>query len=233
MFEEELLFEEGELPPMQDKNAVFCIGRMQPPTAGHYKIFDKMKKYIRNYPELKLTPVVVVIEGRKSSEDKQKNPLTSDDRIKYMKASGNCDGFKFFVATNAFTALGKIRDEGYEPIVLAAGSDRAEGYLKNLDKNFRTPKDKAIEHFVIPGLDRVTAAVTTKKAEKEQALNDAINRIKDHEHIEDDEVSGSLARKVAELGYVEEFTKIVGLDRKPALAKLLFDNIRKNMGVEE
>ena len=31
------------LPPMQDKNAIVAIGRFQPPTAGHYKVFNKMK----------------------------------------------------------------------------------------------------------------------------------------------------------------------------------------------
>lgn len=228
MSEEQLL---EYLPPMQDKKAVFAIGRFQPPTAGHYKVFDKMKKYIREHPEMDLTPIIVIVAGEKSSLDKTKNPLSVDERTNFLEASGRCNGFKIYSAKNGKFALGKIRDNGYEPIVLAAGSDRAEGYLKNL-KDFTTPDGEPIEHIVLPGLDRIEAAVATKKNEKEKNMNDMIDRLKDGEDINDEEVSGSLARKVAEMGYLEEFISIVGLENKPALAKMLYHKIRKAIGVE-
>ena len=220
-----------ELPPMQDTNAVFAAGRFQPPTSGHYKIFNAMKKYIREHPEMKLSPVVIVIAGEKSSQDKEKNPLSAEERIKFMEASGHCNGFKFLTAKNSFQAQGVCRDNGYEPIVVAAGSDRAKGFIENLDKYFRDHDDEPIEHHVVPGLDRVHAAVATKKDEKSKGLDDAIKRLKNNEEVSDDEISGSLARHAAKLGYFNEFAEIVGLEKKKALAKIMYDKIRRAMGV--
>ena len=220
------------LEPMQDKNAIFTIGRFQPPSSGHYKMINKMKLFIREHSDLKLTPIIVIIEGEKSSQDKKRNPLTGEDRIKFLKASGHCDGFKFILAKNGFIAAGLIRQLGYEPRVIAGGSDRADGYLKHLDKDFKTPDDKPIEHFIVPGLERVDSSVLTKKSDKSKALDDAIAKMSAKEKMSDDEVSGSLARHVAELGYPEEFSEIVGLTHKPKLAKMLYDKIRTAMGVE-
>lgn len=219
------------LEPMQEKNAIFAVGRFQPCTAGHYKVFNKMKLFIREHSELKLTPIIVIVEGVVSSEDKKKNPLTGEERIKFMKASGKVDGFKFILAKNSFIAPGLIRQLGFEPIVVAAGSDRAEGYIKNLDKSFRDEAGEEIKHYTVPGLDRLESAVATKKTEKSKALEDALSKMSSEE-LSDDEISGSLARHAAELGYLDEFTEIVGLKNKPALAKIMFNKIRKAIGAE-
>ena len=228
--EEDTLLE--YLPEMQERNAVVMIGRMNPPSSGHYKVMNKMKLFIREHPELKLTPIIVVVAGKKSSLDKTKNPLTPEERIKFMESSGHCNGFKFFIATNGRQALGLIRDNGYEPKVIAAGSDRVEGYLKNLDKDFLTPDGEPIEHLVVPGLDRIDAAVATKKDEKAKALDDTLSKMKDGEDVSDDEVSGSLAREAAKLGYFEEFADIVGLKHKHTLARMMYNKIRKALGVD-
>ena len=220
------------LPPMQDKNAIVAIGRFQPPTAGHYKVFNKMKLFIREHSDMKLTPVIIVVAGEKSSLDKSKNPLTADERINFMIASGYCNGFQFFTSKNGNQGLGVCRDEGYEPIVIAAGSDRAQGYIKSLDKDFKTPDDKEIKHYIVPGLDRLESATATKKSEKSKALMNSIEKLKDYEELNDDEISGSLARRAVELGYLDEFSEIVGLEKKPALAKMMFTKIKKAMGVE-
>ena len=221
------------LPPMQDKDAIYCPGRFQPMTAGHFKVFNKMKKYIREHPALKLTPIIVIVEGEKSSLDKQKNPLTGEERKKFLEASGKVNGFKILIAKNAIQAAGVCRDNGYEPKIVAAGSDRAEMYLKGLDKYFKTPEDEPIDHIALPGLDRTDDAVATKKGEKAKALDDAIDKMSKKKDLDDDEISASLARHAAELGYLEEFTKITGLEHKPDLAKKMYDKVRSAMGVEE
>lgn len=220
------------LREQQQKRVAFMIGRLNPPTLGHYKVIDKMKKFIRENPDLKLesTPVIVIIEGKKSSEDKSKNPLTAEERIEFMKASGRANGVIFLIGNNAFTATGKIRDEGYEPIAIGAGSDRAKTYKENLDKFFKTPDGEDIEHFIIPDLDRVVDAVLTKKTEKTKAMDSSLDKLKEKE-LSDDEISGSLARRAVELGFKEEFAKIVGLENKPDLAKKMFNKIKKSMGI--
>lgn len=227
---DQFLFE--ALPPMQNKRVAFAIGRYQPPTAGHYKVIDKMKEFIRTHPELNLEamPVVIVVAGEKSSEDKQKNPLTAAERISFMEASGRANGVKFLTARNGSIALGVLRDNGYEPIAIGAGSDRAAGYLKMLKKSFTKPDGSEIDHVVIPGLDRAAEAVETKKIDKKLAVDSAIEKLKDS-NLSDDEISGSIARRAVELGYLEEFAKIVGLEKKPELAKLMFNKIKNSMGI--
>lgn len=222
------------LPPEQPKKVAFAIGRFQPPTRGHYKIIDKLKEFIRKNPKLGLEaqPVVVIVAGEKSSEDKQKNPLTADERISFMKASGKANGVVFLTSKSAFFALGAIRDAGYEPIAIGAGTDRAEGYLKMLKKSFTHPDGSEIDHVIIPGLDRTEGAIATKKDEKKSALDKALEKLQASGNLEDEEVSGSIARRAVELGYVEEFTQIVGLEHKPELANLLFKKLQKSFGVK-
>jgi hypothetical protein len=149
-----------------------------------------------------------------------------------MEASGKCNGFRFMTAKNGSQAAGVCRDNGFEPMVIAVGSDRAEGYIKNLDKSFTTPDGKPIEHTVLGGLDRLESAVLTKKSDKAHALDDAIAKMGNKEEVSDDEISASLARHAAELGYFEEFAEIVGLDHKPELARKMYDKVRTAMGVE-
>jgi hypothetical protein len=223
------------LPPEQPKRIAFMIGRMNPPTKAHYKVIDKMKQFIRNNPSLNLEaqPVVIVIAGEKSSEDKSKNPLTADERISFMKASGNANGVIFLSSKSAFFALGAIRDAGYEPIAIGAGSDRAEGYKKMLDKGFNHPDGSPIEHIAIPGLDRTGNAMETKKDAKKSALDKALETLHSSGDLNDEEVSGSVARRAVELGYREEFATITGLEKKPALAELMFKKLQKAFGLED
>ena len=221
------------LPPKQNKRVVFMIGRCNPPHEGHYKIINKMKEFIRKNPNLNLEvkPVVVIIAGDKSSKDKSQNPLSVEERINFMESSGKANGVIFLTAKNAFVALGVIRDNGYEPIVIGAGSDRAEHYKKLLDKNFKDVDNGDISHYVIPGLDRLDSATTSSKSEKQIALDIAIDKLEDKDNLGIEEISASLARHAVKLGYLEEFTKIVGLEHKPKLASLMFDKIKKAMEI--
>lgn len=221
------------LPSEQEKRVAFMIGRLNPPTLGHYKVISKMKEFIRKNRDLNLesTPVVVIIEGSKTSEDKSKNPLTADERIEFMKSSGKANGVIFMKAKNAFIAKGIIRAAGYEPIAIGAGSDRAEAYKQHLDKDFKTDSGEEIKHYIIPGLDREESSVETKKAAKLSSVDSAIDKLKDSD-LNDDEISGSIARRAVELGYFEEFKKIVGLENKPKLAELMFNKIKTAMDIK-
>jgi len=229
--EQQELFE--ALPPMQKKKVAFAIGRYQPPTSGHYKVINKMKEFIRKNPHLNLEakPVVVVIAGEKSSLDKKKNPLTADERITYMQASGKANGVEFLTSKSAFFALGAIRDAGYEPVAIGAGTDRAKGYKDMLDKGFKTEDGEDIEHVIIPGLDRTEDAVETKKADKQSALDRAMEKLHSSGNLNDDEISGSVARRAVELGYEDEFATIVGLEHNKTLSKMMFKKLQKSFGL--
>lgn len=203
----------------QSGRAVVMVARCQPPTLGHYKVIDAMKAFIRNNKTagFSATPFVVIINGAKSSENKAKNPLTPEERIKFMEASGNANGVKFLVADNAFAGFEAVRKLGFEPIAIAAGSDRAAKYLDMLDKYFTNNGEK-VKHYIVPGLER------------EDADDDAeITAASTDTKIDVTKVSGSMARAAVEAGYEDVFADIVGLKSKPKLAKMMFDKIKTAM----
>ena len=61
----------------KEKHIVFAFGRMNPPTAGHSKLVDKVHS-----EQEKGTDHRVIVSH---SQDKHKNPLTSAQKIRYLK----------------------------------------------------------------------------------------------------------------------------------------------------
>lgn len=223
-----MLFE--DVPSPGEKRVAVVIGRFNLPTKGHYEVINQVKKFIRDNPKLQLNalPVVVVIGGSKSDEDKVNNPLTIDERITFMQSSGQANGVKFMNAKNAFDALIQLRNENMEPIAIAAGSDRAADYMRILDKYFKDEKGEPIKHHRIM-LKRDSDAVEPNKDLKNSTMDSTLNAMKDGEDLSIDIVSGSLARRAAELGYEQEFAEIVGLQGKPALAKKLYAKVKASI----
>jgi len=208
------------LADAQEKRAVVIVGRFQPPTIGHYKIINLAKKYIRENSDLSLftKPVVVIINGKKTSLDKETNPLTVDERIFYMSNSGRANGVVFLSASNAFEAFNEVRKAGYEPIVIGSGSDRAKGYLSMLDDKFLDRNGKKQKHYILPGLEtRHQISGTEENLDKLGTP-------------EISKVSSSLARRAVELDYFDEFQAITGLDKNPAAAKKMFKQIKQRIG---
>lgn len=210
--EELMLLEAEKLPPMQKQAAVVAVGRFSVPTIGHYRVVNAMKNFIRKNKKLNLhqMPIIVIVDGKETRKDKSKNPLTPDQRIKFMKASGKANGVIFIVAESAFDAFAQVRKQGYEPIAVAAGSDRADGYLQMLNKYFKTPEDEDIKHYTVPGLER-----------------------KDEKGVNEKSASGTMARLAAKLGHYEEFVRVVGLEEKEKLAKQMYDAVVAGMQSEQ
>lgn len=227
---EEYIFE-GTVGAQKVRAAVM-VARCQPPTAGHYKVIDTMKSFIRKNPKLRLsaTPIVVIVEGEKTSQDKSKNPLTAEERVKFMSSSGRANGVQFVIASSAFAAFEEVRKAGFEPVAVAAGSDRIKRYMDMLDKYF-TDNGKKIEHVAIPGLER--DGQDSKASNKSGAMQKALDALKGGTDLDVSEISGSMARRAVELGYEEEFAQIVGLGKKPKLAKMMFDKVKASLGKEE
>ena len=217
----------------QNKRAAVVVGRFNPPTIGHYSVFDAVKKYIRNNQNLGLdaVPIVVVVAGKETSKDKTKNPLTANERISFMTASGKANGVKFLVASSAFQAFEEVRKAGYEPIAVAAGTDRADKYLEMLDKYYKTNDGKEIDHYAIT-LNRVVESEEPKeKVNKKAALDDILQYLDDD--LPTEMVSASLARRAVEKDEFDKFVIITGLTEKPALARKMFDKIKASMATME
>ena len=205
---------------VQTRRAAVIVGRFSTPTIGHYALFDAVKKYIRENPDLKLNivPIVVVVEGKETSKDKTKNPLNGAERISFMTGSGKANGIKFLKAGSAFDAFEVVRKAGYEPIAVAAGSDRAPNYLSILNKYFKNKDDSPIKHY----------SIELKRNEIKAQEDDMTELLR---YVEKKMpvalVSGSLARHAVAQADLEKFSVLTGLSDKPKLAKLMFDKIAK------
>ncbi len=213
----------------QKKPAVVAVGRMNPPTRGHYKVIDAMKAFAR--AKLKGAKViVVVVAGSKSDADKARNPLTGEERISFMKSSGSANGVEFLMAPNAFKAFEAVRAAGYEPIAVAAGSDRIDEYLAMLDKYFKDRNDQPQKHLKVDGLDR---DADSEDGVDGEALDKIIEMIEDGDFEEEAVtklISGKLARRAVKTGRKKAFAYIVKLEGKPALASKMFDKVAKSLG---
>jgi hypothetical protein len=225
--------EETRTVGQQSKRAAVIVGRFNPPTIGHYAVMAAVKKFIKSHPDLKLeaVPIVVVVEGEKTSKDKNRNPLTGDDRIAFMSASGKADGIKFLKAGSAMDAFHAVRRAGFEPIAVAGGSDRAENYLSMLDKYFKTDGGKDIKHFKISLAREGSGEPTNEGLDKDAALGDILKYTDADLPIS--MVSASLARLAVKKGERQKFAIIVGLTDKPDLANKMFDKIKAAMETQD
>lgn len=225
------LLEAEALPGRQKKNVVVAVGRFNPPTRGHYKLIDSMKAFIRENPGLGLEaiPVVVIIAGSKSDQDKQRNPLSGEERQAFMESSGRAAGVKFLTAPSAFAAFEAVRKAGMEPMAVAAGSDRLPGYLKLLGDYFTEDGEpvksggKTIKRHSVPGLDRDPDQETEDGPAYYQKV---LDMIADGDKVDEAMISGSLARFAAKTNNGKAFAYIVGLEKKPKLADKLLDKVR-------
>jgi len=209
------LFEE-ESVGQQSKRAVVMVGRFQPPTSGHYTVIDKMKAFARMTKGV--TPIVVVVAGAGTSKDLHKNPLSAEDRIKFMTASGNANGVKFITSASAFAAFEDVRKAGYEPYAIAAGSDRGAKYLEMLDKYFTGQNGEKLEHVIMPGL-KEREDPDDEGVPSEEVLQMAENGEEIPVHL----ISGSMARLAVKLGFKKAFAKILGV--KQPLGDIIFKKV--------
>jgi hypothetical protein len=213
MYEHEL-FE--ETVGQQSKPAVVMVGRMNPPTGGHYKVIDLMKKFARENKGV--TPIVVVVAGAGTSKDLHKNPLSAEDRIKFMTASKKANGIKFITSGSAFAAFEDVRKAGYEPYAIAAGSDRGAKYLEMLDKYFTGPEGQKLKHVIMPGLQE-REDPDDDGTPSEEVLQMAENGEEIPVHL----ISGSMARLAVKLGFKKAFAKILSVDQQ--LADIIFKKV--------
>lgn len=104
------------------KVAAFTFGRFNPPTTGHELLINKVKEYSGG-GDYFIFP--------SHSQDKKKNPLSSDDKVNFMKEmySSHKDSIIYDVAVkDALKALKWLEDKGYTDAIFVVGSDRVSAF---------------------------------------------------------------------------------------------------------
>jgi hypothetical protein len=104
----------------------FSFGRLNPPTIGHGKVLDALKKVAKGEYRLYMS----------KSHDKKKNPLSFKDKIKYARMMFPKHSLYIMDdnVVNVFDILVKLQDEGYEAVTMVVGSDRISEFKSLINK---------------------------------------------------------------------------------------------------
>lgn len=129
------------------KTAVFTFGRMNPPTAGHEKLINKVHSVAKKHG----AQAHIVLSH---SHDGNNNPIPQDKKIKYVQqinkqvhVHGSSKD-----APNFLSQAKKFHDSGHDHLVMVAGSDRVPEYEKILNKYNGHP-----DHFNFKSIKVVSA----------------------------------------------------------------------------
>lgn len=101
------------------KSLVVAAGRFNPPTAGHEFLIKTLVNEARKH---KATPVLIVIEGKHTGEDKVKNPLSGKQRKHFLKLL--FPGLKVIVARNPYFVFETMKKLKFDIVAALSGADR-------------------------------------------------------------------------------------------------------------
>jgi FAD synthase len=113
---------EGYITEAKNGKAVLTFGRFNPLTKGHQELVN----FVVDLAKKKGAEAMIYPS---QSQDAKKNPLTFDDKVKFMK--------KFFPKANiikdpslknVFSILKELSNKGYKDVTLVVGADRTEEF---------------------------------------------------------------------------------------------------------
>lgn len=192
-----------ELFEAENRHITFCFGRMNPPTIGHAEVFKTMAQQGGDYE-------IFVSQ----SQDKKDNPLSYDEKIKFIKAI-HPQYAGHIVQNTALNTVVKVAaylyEEGYRQATFVAGSDRLDSFKKLLGQ-YNGVEGKAHGYYKFELLDFVSAG----------------ERDPDSEGVSG--VSASKARAAAAANDFAAFKEATGAGE---VAKEMFMAVRKGMGINE
>jgi predicted kinase len=187
----------------KDKGVVFTFGRFNPPTTGHAKLVDKLKKESSGGYQVMLFT--------SHSNDPKKNPLSHKDKIKYLQ--------KFFgrivanvAARTVFDICNELQKQNYNRVKMVVGSDRVKEF-EMLLKKYNGVKARH-GYYKFDDIQIVSAGERDPDADDVSGM------------------SASKLRALAEQGDFEAFSKGVPTRNKKDIENL-YKDIRKGMGIVE
>lgn len=187
--------------------AVITFGRMNPPTLGHQKLFDKILSVAKKE---NAKPFVFL----SSSQDKKKNPLSFQEKVKIVKT-----GYKpiaKFISNdsnirNIFQAIQSLIDRGYTDITLVVGDDRVDEFNKVVGRYIN------IDHKDSLNLDRFKVVSAG---------------VRDPDSTGVIGISASQVRSFALKNDFENFQKSLLRDLSINQKKIIFQKLRSNLQEE-
>lgn len=195
---------------MSNNNAICYVGRLQGITIGHIRCITKAQEVLATSDGKYSAVIVLIVDGKNSSKDKQRNPLSADRRIKYLKTLDICNGIIFIKCANVSDGFAQVIKKGYTPKAVVGGTDDDENtpktYKNLLDKYYPLDSEgHLVSHVVIP-LER------EKNGEIEKSI------------------SGTQMREYATIDDYASFKKASPFNEK--VTRIMYNELRKNMGVK-
>jgi len=191
----------------RENHAVLAFGRMNPPTTGHEVLVNKVKEVAAAH---NASHHIVLSH----SQDKDKNPLSSEQKLKHAK--------RFFPKTNLSVSTkeepnflaqaAKLHKQGVTHLHMVAGSDRVPEFHKLLHK-YNGTHEGALFNF------------------KDIKVHSAGERDPDAEGTTG--MSASKMRSHASSGNFNEFRKGIPSHVPEHHAKELYNDVRKGMNLKE
>ena len=190
----------------QTKEITFVFGRFNPPTVGHEKLFEVLKKQSRGG--------AYRIYASKSV-DAKKNPLNFKEKIKFLRKMFPKHARNIMAdpdVRNVLDIAVKLYDQGFTGISMVAGSDR----IREFDILLNKYNGKKAKHgfYQFEGIKVLSAGERDPDAEGVSGM------------------SASKMRLIAADGDLQRFVKSIP-SLKTQLATDLYYAVRKGMGLKK
>lgn len=198
---------------------ILSFGRMNPPTIGHAKLWNKLESLAREYNGDALLCL-------SKSQDKKKNPLDFNTKSRIIQQYVDEMGVNILVedestfadkAANIYMILPQIYREGqYKNIIFVCGSDRLEDFQSLKAYNGKPAKNEKL-YYEFDSIE------IESSGERDADSDDAASK-----------ASASLVRSLATEGDFDTFLQFMpDGGSNEGLAREVYDSIREAMGVEK
>jgi len=196
-----------EISEAAKKTAVVAWGRMNPPTIGHQRVIDVVKQYAQKFMG---DPILFLSKSQKPKTD----PLSFAEKLHFSQEMFNIKVDRNTSVKTIIQMFQNLQGQGYDNVLLVAGSDRVQQYQDLIDKYNGKPDQKGEVPFKFANIKVVSSGERDPDAEGVAGM------------------SASKMRKLAAEGNFEGFKQGVP-GSNDALAKQMYARVRQGMGIQD